>query len=88
MVWRLSQPNRQMLDNVRLNGRGGLILPTGRKSDPDRLFAFAFGHDGATGILFGVVLMCLWRVYYKSVLTLNYYIYLAIRVKRRIKVAI
>ena len=47
------QPNRQMLDNVRLNGRGGLILPTGRKSDPDRLFAFAFGHDGATGILFG-----------------------------------
>ncbi len=39
------------LRNVRLNIRGGLTVPTGKKADQDKLFAFPFGYDASFGIL-------------------------------------
>lgn len=44
---------RPLLKNVRLNARLGLNIPTGLKADEDKLFALAFGCDGATGLIFG-----------------------------------
>lgn len=44
---------RPLLKNVRLNARLGLNIPTGLRADEDKLFALAFGCDGATGIIFG-----------------------------------
>lgn len=44
---------RPLLKNVRINARGGLVLPSGKKEDVDKLFAVPFGYDGATGLLFG-----------------------------------
>lgn len=47
------QQERPLLKNVELDGRVGFTLPTGLKADPDLLFAFPFGYDGAVGILYG-----------------------------------
>jgi len=44
---------KKVLKNVCLSGRGGVIIPTGKCQDEDKLFAFAFGNDGATGLLVG-----------------------------------
>ncbi|MFC1842876.1 hypothetical protein ACFLYU_04425 [Candidatus Dependentiae bacterium] len=44
---------KKLLKNVRLGARAGLTLPTGKKTDEDKLFAFAFGNDGAVGALLG-----------------------------------
>lgn len=44
---------RPLLKNVTLDGRVGFTWPTGLKSDPDKLFAFPYGFDGAVGILYG-----------------------------------
>ena len=44
---------RPLLKNVEINGRCGFTLPTGKRADEDKLFAFPFGYDGAVGILYG-----------------------------------
>jgi len=44
---------RPLLKNVELDGRVGFTLPTGLKANPDLLFAFPFGYDGAVGIVYG-----------------------------------
>lgn len=44
---------RPLLKNVEIDGRVGFTLPTGKRTDEDQLFAFPFGYDGATGILYG-----------------------------------
>lgn len=48
-----SQPMRQFLKGVTLNGRLGLSLPTGLIKDEDKIFAVPFGYDGSVGIIFG-----------------------------------
>jgi len=45
---------KYILKNVRLNARLGVTLPTGRRRNEDKIFAFPFGNDGATGALAGV----------------------------------
>ena len=45
--------SKKFLKNVRLSGRLGLTLPTGKRVDEDKIFAFSFGNDGATGALVG-----------------------------------
>lgn len=44
--------SRLLLRNVRVGLRGGLLFPTGKPQDEDRLFAFPFGYDSGFGILF------------------------------------
>lgn len=54
VTWQKTYPQyRPMLKNVALNGRLGLLLPTGKRKDEDKVFAFPFGYDGAVGLLFG-----------------------------------
>ncbi|KKP36043.1 MAG: hypothetical protein UR26_C0001G0087 [candidate division TM6 bacterium GW2011_GWF2_32_72] len=45
--------DKSLLKNVRLNVRGGLSFPTGKKRDEDKIMALAFGNDGAFGIIPG-----------------------------------
>jgi hypothetical protein len=52
--WLFNFPQkRPLLTNVEIDGRVGFTLPTGLKANPDLLFAFPFGYDGAVGILYG-----------------------------------
>lgn len=44
---------KKILKNVRVNGRAGLLIPTGKCRDEDKLFALPFGNDGAVGAVFG-----------------------------------
>jgi hypothetical protein len=44
---------KRHLRDVRLGARGGLLFPTGKKGDEERLLGLPFGHDGSLGILFG-----------------------------------
>ncbi len=44
--------SRPILSNVRVIGRLGVIFPTGKKTDEDRLLAFPFGNDGSWGLQF------------------------------------
>lgn len=39
------------LRNVGLEIRGGFLVPTGLKTDPDKLLAFPFGYDAGLGIM-------------------------------------
>jgi len=47
------EQSKKFLKNVRLSVRAGLTLPTGKKVDEDKIFAFAFGNDGGVGALVG-----------------------------------
>jgi hypothetical protein len=47
------EQSKKVLKNVRLSARLGLTLPTGKRTDEDKIFAFSFGNDGATGTIFG-----------------------------------
>jgi len=52
--WRRDfEQSKKMLKNVRLGARVGLTLPTGKKADEDKIFAFSYGNDGAVGTLVG-----------------------------------
>jgi hypothetical protein len=44
---------RPVLRNIRLNGRVGLTLPTGKKEDLNKILAIPFGYNGCPTILFG-----------------------------------
>lgn len=48
------QQYKPLLKNVRLNWRVGLLFPTGKRTDEDKIMAIPFGYDGAFGIPFGV----------------------------------
>lgn len=39
------------LRNVGIDVRGGFLVPTGLKTDPDKLLAFPFGYDAGLGIM-------------------------------------
>jgi hypothetical protein len=45
-----SQP---VLRNVRINGRLGFTLPTGKKANTHEILAFPFGYNGTSAIIFG-----------------------------------
>lgn len=45
---------KQILKNVRINWRLGLMFPTGLRRDEDKIFALPFGNDGAFGLPFGL----------------------------------
>jgi hypothetical protein len=45
--------SKKILKNVKLGARTGLTLPTCKKADEDKIFAFSFGNDGATAAFFG-----------------------------------
>jgi len=45
--------SKPLLKNVRLSARAGISLPTGKRVDEDKIFAFSFGGDGSTGLLVG-----------------------------------
>jgi len=47
------EQSKKFLKNVRLSARAGLTLPSGKRTDEDKIFAFSFGNDGATGALVG-----------------------------------
>jgi hypothetical protein len=51
-LFNFPQP-RAILKNVEINGRVGFTVPTGLKTDEDRLLEVPFGYDGAVGLLFG-----------------------------------
>lgn len=52
---------RSILSNVRTMMRLGVICPTGKRADEDRLLAFPFGSDGAWGLQFaGGIDFSLW----------------------------
>jgi len=54
LEWMRNFPQpKKFLKNVRLSARAGLTLPSGKRTDEDKIFAFAFGNDGATGLLVG-----------------------------------
>lgn len=57
---------KQFLKNVRLGARVGLSLPTGKKVDEDKIFAFSFGNDGATGALVGGAIDLTFGRYFKA----------------------
>ena len=42
-----------VLRNVRINGRLGLTLPTGKKENIDKILAIPFGYNGALTMIFG-----------------------------------
>lgn len=42
------------LNNVRLQARLGMNLPTGKRQNEDVIFPMAFGYDGSTGIFLGM----------------------------------
>ena len=46
--------HKPFLKNVRVNWRAGLSIPTGLRTDEDKIFAIPFGNDGAFAIPFGV----------------------------------
>lgn len=55
MRWIRNFPqNKPMLRNVRVDCHAGLLLPTGKPADPDKIFAFAFGIDKSVAIPFGL----------------------------------
>jgi len=58
--------NRSLLKNVEVGGRVGFTLPTGLRTDEDKLFAFPYGYDGATGIVFGGGLAVLLGTQFKT----------------------
>jgi len=45
--------DKKVLKNVRVNGRAGLVIPTGKPKDENKIFALPFGNDGAVGAVFG-----------------------------------
>lgn len=49
---------KPLLRNVRLNARLGLTLPTGKKSDVNKILAFPFGYNGTSALIFGGGLNC------------------------------
>jgi hypothetical protein len=44
---------KPFLQNVHINGRIGVNIPTGVKEDVDKLLALPFGFNGATGLIVG-----------------------------------
>jgi len=44
---------KEYLQNVRINARVGLTIPTGLKCDEDKIMAFSFGNDGCCTMPFG-----------------------------------
>lgn len=58
--------HKPFLKNVLLNARLGLGIPTGKRSDPDLLFALPFGNDGATSLIFGFNLDLTFGQYFKA----------------------
>ena len=63
--------SREMLKNVRLNPRLGISFPTGKKSDQDKIFAPAFGTDGAYGAYFGGELIVTLGSYFRCGFTVD-----------------
>lgn len=52
LEWIHAYPQKKpMLKNVTINGRLGATFPTCLRADEDKLMAFAFGNDGAYGII-------------------------------------
>ena len=52
-VWMRSfLQNRPYLNDVAVQGRFGLVFPTGKQQDDDKIFAFPFGNDGAWALQF------------------------------------
>jgi len=45
--------NKEYLQNVRVNARIGLTIPTGLKRDDDKIMAIPFGNDGCCTVPFG-----------------------------------
>lgn len=58
--------SKKVLKNVKLNARTGLTLPTGKKTDEDKIFAFSFGNDGAVAGFFGAGLDLTFGSYTKA----------------------
>ena len=44
--------SRPLLQDVRIQGRFGVVVPTGKKEDEERILAFPFGNDGAWALQF------------------------------------
>ena len=52
--WLTEHPQaRLVLKNVMLNGRIGVVVPSGHERNEDKLFALPFGTDGGWGLVFG-----------------------------------
>jgi len=52
--WLKNYPQRrELLHNVMLNWCIGVTIPTGLRTDPDKVLALPFGYDGSWGIVFG-----------------------------------
>jgi hypothetical protein len=53
-AWMRNYPqSRAVLQDVRVQARFGVVVPTGKKEDEDKLLAFPFGNDGAWALQFG-----------------------------------
>jgi len=58
--WRDFPQAKPMLKNVAINARGGVSLPTSKKTDINNLFPVPFGCDGLTALIFGGGLVLAW----------------------------
>jgi len=52
---------KEYLQNVRINARVGLTIPTGLKCDEDKIMAIPFGNDGCCSVPFGGGLTVMFR---------------------------
>ncbi len=57
--------NKPFLKEAHVNWRVGVLLPTGKKNDVDKISAFAFGFDGATSLTFGLSLDLRFKPFFK-----------------------
>lgn len=80
--------NKPMLKNVIIDARLGLSLPTGLKQDEDKIFALAFGNDGAWGIMIGGGLDLVWANYFRAGFDVELNHLLGNKKVRRIKTAL
>jgi hypothetical protein len=51
--WQKDFPQpKPLLKSVQVNTRLGMSMPTASRANPNELFAYSFGNDGATGLIF------------------------------------
>jgi hypothetical protein len=48
--WALNHENTEILDYVDVTFKAGILLPTGKKKNEDKIFSLPFGYDGHFGV--------------------------------------
>lgn len=85
--WRNDFPQmKPILHNVRAGFRGGVIVPTGERADPNKIRAVPFGSsDGSFGFLIAGALELFWWRYARGGVDVEFRAYLGSNGTRRVK---